>query len=272
MATFLGIVIGCELDERDATNPSDGICGDSVAPRLAAESVAPTEVDDACMLQWVRKGARFSLGSYAPPPDDLEDVGDGYVLRRRAAVAFRSLQSAAREAGHSIVAVSGYRSREQQARTFALWVKRHLARSRGELTHAEAAEEVGEFSAHAGHSEHQLGTTVDVSIPGTWPFNRQHELSAFSVSCAGKWVRENAPRFGFTLTYPYGRERVTCSNPEPWHLRYVGATLASELAARGLTLEEWFRRRNPRVSVPHSLRCPPTRPSLDYERHAPKDC
>ena len=249
-----------------------GACGAAIAPRLAIPPSAVSELDDECSLLWVRKGKGFSLGTYAPDAADLVDVGDGHLLRRRAAEAFRALQAEAKRAGHAIVAVSGYRDHEQQARTHALWIDRHRAHSAGTHSEEDLERQVGEFSAKSGHSEHQLGTTVDVSAPGTQPFNRAHAPSAFSTSCAGKWVRDNAHRFGFTLSYPYGRELLTCFNPEPWHFRYVGVALATELASRGSMLEEHFRASFPKVAVPSTLLCPPTRPGLDYERLGPKDC
>jgi D-alanyl-D-alanine carboxypeptidase len=137
------------------------------------------------MMQWVRKGTPFSLGTYAPPEADLVDVGDGHLLRSKAADAFRRLQAAAAAAGHTIVAVSGYRSHERQVRTHETWVQRRLAKARGAISREKAEREVGEFSARAGHSEHQLGTTVDVSVPEQNPFNHDGGPSAFATSCAG---------------------------------------------------------------------------------------
>lgn len=224
------------------------------------------------MLQWVRRGRPFSLGTYAPPQDDFVGVGDGHLLRRVAADAFRKLRAGAAAAGHAIVPVSGYRSHERQAVTHETWVQRRLATSRGAVSRDEVVRRVDEFSARAGHSEHQLGTTVDVSVPGESPFNRGGEPSAFATSCAGKWLRDNAHRFGFTMSYPHGREALTCMNPEPWHFRYVGVTLATRLFTRGITLEEYFREQRPDTAVPQQLRCPPTRASLSYDVAALSDC
>jgi hypothetical protein len=259
---------GCVSVERraaDVTGSSDGICGDAIAPRLAASSFPPGEAPDDCVLQWARRGKPFSLGSYAPPADDLVNVGEGHELRSAAAAAFRRLQAEAAVAGHTIVAVSGYRSHEQQASTHATWVRRRLEKSRGAISRKDAEKLVDHFSARPGHSEHQLGTTVDVSVPGEMPFNHDDGPSSFSTSCAGKWVRDNAHRFGFTLSYPYGLEAVTCFQPEPWHFRYVGPTLATRLAEQGLALEEFFRQEFPDVEVPAGLHCPPTQESLRYD-------
>jgi len=232
---------------------------------LPLSTLPAEELTDECMLQWVRKGRAFSLGTYAPPAGDLVDVRDGHLLRREAAAEFRRLQADAAAAGHAIVAVSGYRSHERQVRTHETWVKRRLAGGQGKISREEAEQQVDEFSARAGHSEHQLGTTVDVSAPGQMPFNSDHAPSPFVLSRAGRWVRENAHRYGFTLTYPHGREQLTCMNPEPWHFRYVGVTLATRLRERGLSLEEYFREQLPDVVVPVLPHCPPTRPSLRYD-------
>jgi len=252
--------------------PRTAGCGDSLAARLPLMSLPPGELPDDCMMQWVRRGGRFSLGTYAPPQDDLVEIGDGHLLRRIAAEAFGKLQAEAAAAGHTIVPVSGYRSYERQVVTHETWVQRRLAAARGRASRTDAVKHVDEFSARAGHSEHQLGTTVDVSVPGESPFNRGKVPSAFATSCGGKWVRDNAHRFGFTMSYPHGREKLTCMNPEPWHFRYVGMTLATRLFERGMALEEYFRERLPGIIVPKKLHCPPTRASLRYDVPALSDC
>lgn len=268
---LLGIAGCISVDRRDA-DVGTGPCGDAVAPRLSLASSLHGELSDECMLQWVRKGTGFSLGTYVPPHDDLVDVEDGHLLRSVAADAFRRLQAEALAAGHRIVAISGYRSHERQMRTHERWVQRRLANERGSVSREHAEMHVDEFSARAGHSEHQLGTAVDVSVPGQHPFNHDHGPSAFATSCAGKWVRDNASRFGFTMSYPHGHEPLTCMNPEPWHFRYVGVTIATRLAKAGLSLEEYFREQHPDVGVPALIRCPPTRESLRYDVPALHHC
>lgn len=268
---LLGIAGCISADQQDNAMRSAGPCGDAVAPRLSGTFAPPEEELDECMLQWVRKGGGFSLGTYAPAEEDLIEVGGGHLLRRVPAQAFRRLQAAGAAAGHDLVAVSGYRSHERQKQTHETWVARRLAKARGTISREEIVKQVDEFSARAGHSEHQLGTTVDVSVPGQSPFNLDHVPSAFATSCAGKWVRDNAHHFGFTLSYPHGRERITCFTSEPWHFRYVGVTLATSLFERGIALEEYFREQLPDVEVSAELHCPPTRDSLRYDSNN-EDC
>jgi D-alanyl-D-alanine carboxypeptidase len=73
-----------------------------------------------------------------------------------------------------------------------------------------------------GHSEHQLGTTVD-------------------LSGGDAWLAANAHRFGFVVSFPADRSpRYTCYTSEPWHVRYFGADRAAEIAASGLSPREWL--------------------------------
>ena len=47
--------------------------------------------------------------------------------------------------------------------------------------------------------------------------------------------------FGFILRYPADKTDITGYTFEPWHFRYVGVDLATEMRDRGITtLEEFF--------------------------------
>ena len=51
----------------------------------------------------------------------------------------------------------------------------------------------------------------------------------------------NGARFGFVVRYPDGKQDVTGYKYEPWHVRYVGVALATEMQRAGVpTLEEFF--------------------------------
>lgn len=77
------------------------------------------------------------------------------------------------------------------------------------------------FSADQGYSEHQLGTTVDVTTPALKTLTLQLEKDP-----AYAWLTENAHRFGFVLSYPKGNAYYQY---EPWHWRFVGIQLAKKL-------------------------------------------
>lgn len=78
-----------------------------------------------------------------------------------------------------------------------------------------------QFSADQGYSEHQLGTTVDLTTPESGA-----DFVGFDKTKAFAWLTENAEDYGFTLSYPKGNKYYQY---EPWHWRYVGKDLARDL-------------------------------------------
>ncbi|MFM2374465.1 MAG: hypothetical protein RLZZ234_460 [Candidatus Parcubacteria bacterium] len=81
------------------------------------------------------------------------------------------------------------------------------------------------FSADQGYSEHQLGTTIDLTSP-----ENGNQLAGFDATKAFTWLQKHAHDYGFTLSYPKGNAYYIY---EPWHWRYVGEDLASDLHADG---------------------------------------
>lgn len=77
------------------------------------------------------------------------------------------------------------------------------------------------FSADQGYSEHQLGTTVDLTTP-----ELAGGLNGFETTPEYKWLLDNAYRYGFVLSYPQGNAYYQF---EPWHWRFVGRDLARTL-------------------------------------------
>lgn len=78
------------------------------------------------------------------------------------------------------------------------------------------------FSADQGYSEHQLGTTIDFITSGMGGVLDE----SFDKTAAYQWLVNNAYRFGFVLSYPKGNSYYVY---EPWHWRFVGVKLASNL-------------------------------------------
>lgn len=92
-------------------------------------------------------------------------------------------------------------------------------------------------SARPGYSEHQTGLTADVvGNPAVCSIQQ-----CFGTTPQGVWLAANAWRFGFVIRYPDGKQGVTGYIYEPWHIRYVGTYLSTEMHNTGvLTLEEFF--------------------------------
>ena len=82
------------------------------------------------------------------------------------------------------------------------------------------------FSADQGYSEHQLGTTLDLTTEGL-----HGGIDGFENTKAYTWLTENAYKYGFTLSYPKNNAYYIF---EPWHWRFVGTDLARVLHKKSM--------------------------------------
>ncbi len=119
----------------------------------------------------------------------------------------------AREDGVDIMVLSGYRSFEDQGVLKTNYTQRY---GTGANT----------FSADQGYSEHQLGTTVDLTNSTIG-----ENIAEFEATEAFTWLTEHAYKFGFVLSYPRDNDYYMY---EPWHWRFVGKDLARYLHKKEL--------------------------------------
>jgi LAS superfamily LD-carboxypeptidase LdcB len=170
---------------------------------------------------------RLTTGYY---PGDLRSTANaglngGDTVRAFVISDLRAMVRAARAAGARLAVQSAFRSYSTQKSTFAYW-----SRVSGYSAAIKS-------SARAGHSEHQLGTTVDFrSYGGSAPWY----YSDWGNTKAGAWLRKNAWKYGFVMSYPKGKASVTCYAYEPWHFRYVGRSEAAKVRNSGLTLRQYL--------------------------------
>jgi D-alanyl-D-alanine carboxypeptidase len=148
------------------------------------------------------------------------------LLRREAAAAVEHMFAAAKAEGVTLVSTSTYRSYVSQ--------KKILSQD----TAQSGAAYANTIDMRPGYSEHQTGWAIDIGS-STRP---EVDFDAkMATTPEGRWLAANAWRHGFTLSYPKNRESLTGILFEPWHFRYVGASLASELHRTGTeTLQEFF--------------------------------
>ncbi|PLC12315.1 hypothetical protein AUQ48_08780 [Kocuria flava] len=183
-------------------------------------TAAPELDDPASPAVVVNKRRPLDPPRWAPAA--LEDV-EGVRLRPEAARDARRLLAAARADGLRIVALSGYRSYDEQAAVYGGWVARQ----------GRAAADTA--SARPGHSEHQTGLALDVGQGGGCDLQ-----VCFADTPAAAWVAEHAAEHGFVVRYPFGEHPTTGYWYEPWHLRHLGAERAREYTSSGAaTLEEF---------------------------------
>lgn len=174
-------------------------------------------------------------------------------LRKDAMAGFDALTAAMKEVGLRASLESAYRSYRSQCGTFAHWAG------------ASNACRASQQSALPGHSQHQLGTVIDLftehwraSGPGVF-------RNGFGCNAGGVFLREQAWKYGWVVSYPiHPDDRLRARPCEPrfdqpvsinpatgyaheaWHIRYLGVEHASAFHAaqerdETLTLEQWLR-------------------------------
>jgi zinc D-Ala-D-Ala carboxypeptidase len=155
-------------------------------------------------------------------PTDLVSTGlrGGGYIRRIALADLQAMDRAARAAGARFAVSSAFRSFTRQAQLFSAKV-------------ATSGRSIAlKTVARAGHSEHQLGTAID--------FRSYDGKTPFASTRAGIWMKANAWKYGWVMSYPSGKSAVTCYSYEPWHYRYVGRAEAKLVHYSGLTLRQWI--------------------------------
>lgn len=139
-------------------------------------------------------------------------------LRISAAEAFESMFYDAQGAGVNLVALSGFRSREDQE---FLFFKVKEDRNQNASKRAEV-------SAPPGHSEHHTGFAIDIG-DGNEPDT--HVEVTFAETIAFEWLTNNAARYSFELSFPEGNAQGV--SYEPWHWRFVGDQVSLETFHKG---------------------------------------
>jgi D-alanyl-D-alanine carboxypeptidase len=227
---------------------------------------------------WLAIVNRSPTGALAPDyaPTDLVDLKDGRArtaaecgsqrecLRRDAAMALHAMFDAMRAEGIEGRVQSAFRGFGTQCWVFDSWARQ----ARGGF--CEATEQ----SALPGHSQHQLGTTLDV-FTKEWTDDgtrtgRGVFRDGFGCTRGGTWLDDFAWRFGFVVPYPIHpddrKDASRCATrtdrpvpidpktgykSEAWHVRYIGVDGAARyhdawLESRPgspdeITLEQWLR-------------------------------
>ncbi|MED1788283.1 MULTISPECIES: VanY-A/VanY-F/VanY-M family D-Ala-D-Ala carboxypeptidase [Brevibacillus] len=87
-----------------------------------------------------------------------------------------------------------------------------------------------DYALPAGYSEHNLGLSLDVGS----------SLTKMDRAPEGKWLKENAWKYGFILRYPKDKTDVTGIQYEPWHIRYVGFPHSAIMKEKNFALEEYM--------------------------------
>lgn len=229
------------LDKEEKSDNRQSSEQESGTPKLTLEAALFNEVvqvDGKSVIQnatntmaLVNKGLALPNG-YVPPdlvrPKVAFSFGDQDIeksyLRKEAGAALELMFSEAVKNGIHLFAVSGYRSYERQKAVFDAEVNM--------VGYEKAVQAV----AVPGNSEHQTGLSMDISSESA-NFGLTEQ---FGETEEGRWLANNAHRFGFIQRYPKDKEQITGYQYESWHYRYVGVKAATQIFENQLTLEEYF--------------------------------
>jgi LAS superfamily LD-carboxypeptidase LdcB len=224
-AVLAGLVLGSGL----LIGPLVGatpVLGVSPLPACEIRDVpaSPRGYDDwaTTLVDW-----SFTLGPDYKPPDLVSvrqgGVGGGGLVRQVVIEDLKALATAARDNGTPLVAWSPYRTYKQQAKLFNGGVS------------AYGYDAAITYWGRPGHSEHQLGVTIDFVAVGDTGLT-----SNWEVTRTGAWMARNAWKYGWLMSYPKGKQSVVCYHYEPWHYRYYGRDLAKKIHDSGLTPREYL--------------------------------
>jgi D-alanyl-D-alanine carboxypeptidase len=197
-----------------AASPSRTLAAEPLPACTTADDPAPFRDYPKWRSTFVDTQFRVTKGYVPPNLVSTADAGTngGYRVRRLVIDDHGALVRAARRAGVTLRVESAYRSFAHQRDLFEYYVEL-LGPEKGALR-----------AARPGHSEHQLGTTLDIS----------------NTRGAYDWLARRAWRFGFVISYPPGERATSCYRNEPWHIRYVGRDRAARIHESGLVPREWL--------------------------------
>lgn len=146
-------------------------------------------------------------------PGDLEKIDQRWnyhaadyskYVRSEVSKQINLMLKEAKSQGLEIRVVSAYRSFKKQRQLYLRAIARNGLNQKA--------------VAKPGHSEHQLGTTIDVAST-----NPNEVLTDnFGYTREGIWMKENARRFGFIQSYTIKNQATSGYIPEPWHFRFIG--------------------------------------------------
>lgn len=158
---------------------------------------------------------------YAIEVINADGIPGGQKFSKAAYGHLLDLYSAAVAAGHNMRLTSAYRSYTDQEEVYEAWVQYEMGFGK---SRAQAESDANTYSALPGFSEHQLGTTADIS---------SLDCIGIETVCVANesfwlWLKDHAHEYGFVMSYPFGKDELTGYIHEPWHYRFIGIELATE--------------------------------------------
>jgi D-alanyl-D-alanine carboxypeptidase len=145
-------------------------------------------------------------------------------IKQEVASHLEQMFSDAKKKNIVLAVTSGFRSPETQSIIY-----KALLFLKGEKAKDRIAEPL--------HSEHQLGTTVDLTGKSIGYASADDR---FDKTKEDLWLKKNAYKYGFVLSYPKADTKTTGYDYEPWHYRYMGIDIAKQIFDKQVSVEEYF--------------------------------
>lgn len=122
---------------------------------------------------------------------------------------------------------SAYRSKKEQQEIYDEYIKKY------------GKDYADKVVAPVGCSEHHTGLAIDINIKlnEAWPSDNNELMEKKEHY---KAIHKYLADYGFILRYPEGKEDITGYPYEPWHIRYIGKTVAKIIEKENYTLEEYL--------------------------------
>ena len=149
-----------------------------------------------------------------------------WQLREKASLALEEMFNAAESEGIHLICGSGYRSADFQKILYDSYVEKY------------GQDGADTISSRPGYSDHQTGLATDICAT-----DQTTDLSEiFEDTEEGKWLKDNAHKYGFIMRYPKGKAEITGYAYEPWHFRYIGEEEATAIYEKGefYSFEEFY--------------------------------
>jgi len=205
----------------------DAVIASSDQARAPTPGGSGVRITDPTSITAVVNKRRGLPGNYVPPdlviPDGIPN-NNGQPVRQVIVPDLKAMQAAMAAEGITLRIGSAYRSFDDQRIIY----NRYVAK--------DGVAEADTYSARPGNSEHQTGLVMDLD-DGTGC-----NLSlCFANAPGGKWLAANSWKYGFILRYGDGWQPIVGYRFEPWHYRYVGVDVATDMHNKGIrTLEEYY--------------------------------
>ncbi len=159
-------------------------------------------------------------------PKELVNVGlqysySGNKLLKEAYDAYILLYNDAKKLDYNILVSTSYRDYNSLEKTY------------NKEKNDKGTEEADKNYARPGHSEHQLGLSINVDL-------YKKEYDEFENTDEYKWLLDNSYKYGFILRYPKDKQNITGYSFEPEHFRYVGIEVAKYIQNNKITFDEYY--------------------------------